>query len=118
MSKLSKSLQGLEALVFTLMVPYGESLQNEAVIDPQKYNWITGHLSDIGTAGAVTAAILLLSNRANDLKDTLTIATGISLLDLAAALHPKINYEWQDTACFYGTALFAYAAKKFFDKYC
>ena len=115
--KNSKVIQTLEGIVFTAMVPYGEHLQNEVLLKHRKYDWTVGHLTDIGIAGAVvTWSLMSANNKKEDLKYTLAISTAISAFDLLTALHPRINYDWQDTACYYAFALFSYCVKKICDE--
>ena len=112
LNKTSKLIQGLECAIFAIMVPYGEHIQNEVLLGNEKYTWATGHLSDIGYAGALTIAGLLSSKGDNRARNALLIPTAMSFLEVLAAYHPKINFDWQDIACYYGAALFAYSTNK------
>ena len=115
--EISKTVQTLEGIIFTTMVPYGEHIQNEVLLKQRQYDWLVGHLTDIGIAGGVVAWVLMpVKDKKEALKYSLIIQTAISAFDLFTSLHPRITYDWQDTACYYGAALLAYGIKRISEK--
>ena len=98
-ARISKIIQSLEGIIFTAMVPYGEHIQNEVLLRQRHYDWFVGHLTDIGVAGSVVTWILMsTSNKKEVIKYSLLIPTTISAFDLLSSLHPRINFDWQNTA--------------------
>jgi len=115
--KISKAVQTLEGMIFTAMVPYGEHIQNDVLLKQRQYDWFVGHLTDIGIAGGVVTWVLMsVKDKKEALKYSLIIPTAINAFDLLSSLHPKINFDWQDTACYYGAALLAYGVKRISEK--
>src|SRR3989344_513602 len=98
---ISKSIQGLESAVFTAMVPYGEYLQQDALLKHRNYDWLQGHLVNIGNAGAVTAILLMLDNKNAD-KYLFAVPTAMTLFDLITSALPRSYFDWQDMGCYYG----------------
>jgi len=111
-TNISKKIQGLELAIFTLMVPYGEHIQNEVLLGNGDYTWAVGHISDIGYAGGLTAVTTMVSRAEDSLRNALLVPTAMSALEVLTSFHPKIGFDWQDVACYYGAALFAYGINK------
>ena len=116
MGKISKTVQGLEALVFASMIHYGNNLHYESLMDTQKHSWAANPIFSLGFAGLASTGLLYL-NAIKDLKDVLIMSSALTILDLSYTSYPNTDYDWQNTAALYAAPLFAYAVKKFLDRY-
>ena len=110
--KISKGIQGLEFAIFSLMVPYGEHIQNEVLLKNAEYTWAVGHVTDIGYSGALTVVAVAVSKAEDKLRNALLVPTAMSAFEVMLSFHPRIGFDWQDVACYYGAALFAYGVNK------
>ena len=94
------------------MVPYGEYIQNEVLLKNANYTWVVGHITDIGYAGLLTTAAMIASRSEDKLRNAFLIPTAMSALEVLTSFHPKIDFDWQDVACYYSVALFTYGVNK------
>lgn len=115
--KISKAIQTAELAIFFAMVPYGEYIQLEIMAENRPYTWAAGHITDIGYAGGLTTVAMLSSKDEHKLKMALAIPTVMGALEALVALHPRINFDWQDVACYYGVALLSYGVDRICNKF-
>ncbi len=111
-SKAYKAIHTLELTVYGAMVGYGEWIQMDALAGKRPHDWITGHLTDIGYAGALATVAALCAVPEKKFKTTMMIPTLMSALEIVIAAHPKIEFDWQDCACYYGMALLSYGVNR------
>ncbi len=112
MLKISKVIQGLELFIFSAMVPYGEYIQSEVLLKVRPYSWEVGHLTDIGYSGGLTTIAMMVSYRQDKFRNALLIPTALGAVEVLTSFHPRIEFDWQDVACYYGAALFAYGSDR------
>ena len=113
LKQIVKTARTLEFLVFSAMVPYGEYIQNQTIAGEQPYSWAVGHVTDIGMAGGLTL-MTYMALQSKSIKIVAMIPTALSTVELVTAIHPKINFDWQDIVCYYSSALIAYGTNKIY----
>lgn len=107
-NKLRKVINCTTITLSYKLIEQGEHLQSLAEQGLRNYDWIQGHIGDIGGGAGIMAATCLFTD--TDLSKKEKFIVGMitpTIFSLEELIHPQ--GDWQDIACYIGGALLAWA---------